>query len=38
MSMFIANLGAAGIILSISIMLASGFLMTRITKRLHLPM
>ncbi len=37
MSMFIANLGAAGIILSISIMLASGFLMTRITKRLHLP-
>ena len=37
MALFITNLGAAGIILSIAIMLASGFLLTRITKRLHLP-
>lgn len=37
MALFLANLGAAGIILSISVMLASGFLLTRITKRLHLP-
>lgn len=37
MALFLSNLGAAGIILSIAIMLASGFLLTRITKRLHLP-
>ena len=37
MALFLSNLGAAGIILSISIMLASGFLLTRITKKLHLP-
>lgn len=37
MALFLSNLGAAGIILSIAVMLASGFLLTRITKRLHLP-
>lgn len=37
MALFLSNLGAAGIILTIAVMLASGFLLTRITKRLHLP-
>lgn len=37
MSLYLVSLGAAGIILSISFMLASGFLMTRITKKLCLP-
>lgn len=37
MALYLSNLGAAGIILSISIMLASGFLLTRITKKLRLP-
>lgn len=37
MSQYLVNSGAAGIIISLSIMLASGFLMTRITKGLHLP-
>ena len=37
MALFLSNLGAAGIILTVSVMLASGFLLTRITKRLHLP-
>ena len=37
MALFLSNLGAAGIILTIAVMLASGFLLTRFTKRLHLP-
>ena len=37
MALFLSNLGAAGIILAIAVMLASGFLLTRITKQLHLP-
>ena len=37
MARFLSNLGEAGIILNIAIMLASGFLLTRITKRLRLP-
>ena len=37
MALFLFNLGSAGIILSIAAMLVSGFLLTRITKKFHLP-
>jgi Kef-type K+ transport system membrane component KefB len=37
MASFLSDLGAAGIILSVAIMLASGFIFTRATKKLHLP-
>ncbi|MCB7317380.1 cation:proton antiporter [Lacrimispora sp. 210928-DFI.3.58] len=37
MALFLSDLGTAGVILAITIMLASAFLFTRATKKLHLP-
>lgn len=37
MALFLSKLGAAGIILTVAVMLSAGFLFTRATKRLHLP-